>query len=142
MPDRILLLSHAGVTLTMVGIMWSIQLLVYPQFRSVPAESFVPYVADHSTRIVRVLLPFAPLEVILALLLFVVRPGQISGTSALIGGLLLVVLWIATGFFYAPLHGELQAGGYDDGLVERLILSNWVRTVLWSVRGALALSYL
>lgn len=139
MSDRILLLSHAGVTLTMVGIMWSVQLLVYPQFRSVPVDGFVPYVTDHSTRIVQVLALFAPLEVVLALLLFVMRPAGVSWAIALIGGLLLVALWFATGFYYAPLHGELQAGGYDEGLVERLIVTNWFRTVLWSARGVLAL---
>ena len=142
MTDRILLLSHAGVTLTMVGIMWSVQLLVYPQFRSVPVDGFVPYVTDHSTKIVQVLALFAPLEVLLALLLFVLRPSGVSGAAALAGGLLLVVLWVATGFYYAPLHGELQSGGYDEALIERLIVTNWFRTVLWSARGVLSLTFL
>ncbi|MEM7324525.1 MAG: hypothetical protein AAF531_15655 [Actinomycetota bacterium] len=142
MTDRILLLSHAGVTVTMVGVMWAVQLLVYPQFRSVPADSFVPYVNDHATRIVQLLALFAPLEVLLALVLFVARPGEVSARLALLGGLLLVVAWVATGVYYAPLHGELQAGGYDEALVDRLIITNWFRTALWSARGILALSFL
>jgi hypothetical protein len=139
MPDRLLLVSHAGFTLVMVGIMWAVQLAIYPQFRSVPAADFVPYITSHSTRIVAVLAPFAPFELLLALLLWVVRPDGTSGTVAFISGLLLAIAWIATGLYYAPIHGELQANGYDAQLIDRLILTNWIRTALWSVRGVIAL---
>lgn len=142
MSDRILLLGHAGASVAMVGVMWTVQLVVYPQFRSVPADGFAAYVADHSVRITHVLALFAPLEVLLALLVFVLRPGGVSGSSALAGGLVLVVAWVATGLYYAPLHGELQTGGYDPDLIEQLINTNWLRTGLWTIRGVLALSFL
>lgn len=142
MPDRLLLVSHAGATLIMVGIMWSVQLTIYPQFRSVPAEEFASYVTSHSNRIVAVLAPFAPIELVLALLLWVLRPGGISGTAAFVSGALLAVAWVATGLWYAPIHGQLQSGGYDAELIDRLILTNWLRTALWSIRGVLALRFL
>ncbi len=142
MTDRLLLVSHAGATMVMVGIMWSVQLAIYPQFRSVPASEFVPYITNHSTRIVTVLAPFAPVELLLALLVWVVRPDGTSGVLAFVSGLLLAIAWVATGLWYAPIHGQLQSGGYDAALIERLILSNWIRTALWSVRGAIALRML
>lgn len=139
MNDRLLLISHAGVTMIMVGIMWSVQLAMYPQFRSVPAADFVPYITNHSTRIVTVLAPFAPIELLLALVLWLVRPDGVSGVTAFIAGLILAIAWIATGLYYAPIHGELQANGYDRELIDRLILTNWIRTGLWSIRGVIAL---
>lgn len=142
MPDRLLLLSHAGVTLIMVGVMWSVQLTIYPQLRSVSAADFVPYITNHSRRMVAVLAPFAPLELLLALLVFLIRPGGVSAAMALASGGLLAVAWVATGVWFAPIHGRLQAGGHDAGLVDRLILSNWIRTALWSIRGVLALAIL
>ena len=45
MSESFLLLCHAGVTLIMVGIMWSVQLAIYPQFRAVPSEDFTRYVS-------------------------------------------------------------------------------------------------
>ncbi len=142
MPDRLLLLSHAGATLIMVGIMWSVQLAIYPQFRAVPPADFGLFVANHSARIVRLLAPFAPVELVLAMLVWVQRPEQVSGTLALGAGVVLAVAWIATGFWYAPIHGRLQTEGHNAALVERLIVTNWFRTGLWSLRGVLALMML
>ena len=139
MAAELLLLSHAGVTLVMVGIMWAVQLAIYPQFRSVPADSFVPYITEHSARIIAVLAPFAPVEIILALLVWVVRPDGTSGWVAFLAGLVLAAAWIATGLFYAPIHGRLQRLGHDQHLIERLIVTNWFRTGLWTMRGVLAL---
>lgn len=141
MSDRLLLITHAGVTMAMVGVMWSVQLVVYPQFRVVPAGDFGRYAAAHSRRIVGVLALFAPLELLLALALWVVRPGEVSGAAALVSGLLLAAAWVATGLWFAPLHGRLQAG-HDPALIERLISTNWLRTALWSTRGVLALTFL
>lgn len=142
MPDRPLLVAHAGVTLAMVGIMWAVQLAIYPQFRLVAPADFQAYVTAHARRIVAVLAPFAPAEVLLALLVWLVRPDDVSGASALVAGALLAVGWVTTGLWYGPLHGRLQADGHDPILIERLIRTNWFRTVLWSVRGVLALSML
>ncbi|MEM7275927.1 MAG: hypothetical protein AAF547_22820 [Actinomycetota bacterium] len=141
MSDRLLLLSHAGVTLVMVGIMWSVQLTIYPQFRNVPVDDFVPYVTAHATRIVVLLAPFAPLEILLALLVWIRRPEDVSGRLAFIAGLLLAIGWLSTALWYAPLHGELQSG-HDAVLIDRLIWTNWFRTALWSIRGVFALSML
>jgi hypothetical protein len=142
MDAQLLLVAHAGSTLAMVGVMWAVQLVVYPQFRSVPAESFSSYVSDHSARIVLVLIPFAPAEVVLALLLVVIRPGGVPVALLWVAGALLAAAWVATGLWYAPLHGRLQRDGYNGEEIERLIRTNWVRTGLWSARGLLALSFL
>ena len=139
MSDSLLLVAHAGVTLAMVGVMWTVQLVVYPQFRSVSAADFGDYVTAHSTRIVSVLAVVAPAALALALLVFVVRPDGTSALPAFLARLLLAAAWIGTGLWYAPIHGRLQADGRDPALIERLIATNWVRSALWSARGVLAL---
>lgn len=142
MSGNLLLFAHAGFTWVMVGIMWSVQLAIYPQFRTVSAADFREYATAHSTRIVAVLAPFAPLEVVLAFLVWVGRPAGVSGWLAFGSGLLLVVGWVATGLWYGPLHGRLQTEPYDPALIERLISTNWARTVLWTLRGFLATAML
>jgi hypothetical protein len=47
-----------------------------------------------------------------------------------------VVVWASTALVQVPLHERLR-GGFDAAVVERLVRSNWVRTVAWSARGVL-----
>ncbi len=62
-----------------------------------------------------------------------------SGALTLIAGLLLVIGWVSTGLWYAPLHGRLQSEPYDPARIDQLITTNWFRTAIWSARGVLAL---
>lgn len=126
----------------MVGVIWAVQLVIYPQFRSVSPADGAQYVADHSTRIVTVLAVFAPIEVLLALLVWLRTPGEVSATLAFVAGALLAAAWVSTAVWFAPLHGRLQDTAMDPSLVTQLIHTNWVRTVLWTARGVLALSML
>ncbi|MFZ8999571.1 MAG: hypothetical protein ACO3D0_14560, partial [Ilumatobacteraceae bacterium] len=101
---------------------------------------FVTFERFHQQRVVAVLSVFAVVEVVSAGALALVETG-VSSWLWLSGGVVLVVLWVSTGAFYAPLHGRLSTG-FDARLHRRLVMSNWVRTVLWSVRGVLAVSML
>ncbi|MFZ9040940.1 MAG: hypothetical protein ACO225_04605 [Ilumatobacteraceae bacterium] len=134
------LVVHAAATWAMVGFIWTIQLLVYPLMAKVPAAGFVAFERFHQQRVVAVLSVFAVVEVVSAGALALVDTG-VSSWLWLSGGVVLVVLWVSTGAFYAPLHGRLSTG-FDARLHRRLVMSNWVRTVLWSVRGVLAVSML
>ncbi len=131
------ILAHTAATWAMVGVIWTIQLLVYPAMARVPANGFVEYEAFHQRRVVAVLAVFAVVEVVTAGL-FAFGVGDVSRPLWLVGGALLVVLWVSTGAYFAPLHGRL-ADGFDADLHARLIATNWIRTVLWSARGVLAL---
>ena len=57
---------------------------------------------------------------------------------AVVGIVLLGVVWVSTWALQVPAHGRL-ANGFDVGSHRRLVVSNWVRTLGWSARGALAL---
>lgn len=140
--DRLLVVAHAGVTLAMVGVIWMVQLVVYPQFRVVDADNFSAYVGDHSVRISIALALFAPAEVLLALALWLRGPFELSSRLTFVAGLLLAVLWISTALYYGPYHGRLQRDGFELASIDRLIVTNWLRTILWTARGGLALWFL
>jgi len=125
----------------MAGFMLGVQLVIYPAFRHVGEASFTGYVTAHSTAIVRALALLAPAEVVLALWMFLDTPVGISRAVVFISGALLATGWVATGVWYAPLHGRLQQG-YDGDRIELLIRTNWLRTLLWLVRAALAVWFL
>jgi len=125
----------------MTGFLLAVQLVIYPQFRSVDEASFPAYAADHASRIVVGLAVLAPAEVLLALWLFVDAPAGLSRSLVFLAGLLLAGAWVSTGLWYAPLHGRLQAK-WDPEQINLLISTNWIRTGLWVVRSLLALLFL
>jgi hypothetical protein len=50
-----------------------------------------------------------------------------------LGILLLVLIWACTAFVSVPIHNELILGK-NVGLINKLILTNWIRTISWTLR--------
>tara|TARA_Y100001970_G_C13957874_1_gene711647 strand:- start:30 stop:311 length:282 start_codon:yes stop_codon:yes gene_type:complete len=50
----------------------------------------------------------------------------------------LLAIWIITAIFFTKLHGRL-AHGYINAVVDSLIKTNWLRTLLWTIRLLLVL---
>jgi hypothetical protein len=82
-----------------------------------------------------------PTEAITAALLLVDRPDGIDRALVLVGFALVAGLWLSTALWQAPMHGRLSSG-YDADLHNRLVRTNWLRTVGWTVRGGLVLAML
>ena len=141
--DNVILLGHTATTLVMAGVMWTVQLVVYPQFQSVAPENFSNYLGQHSNRIVAVLILFAPLEVLFSLALWIrgANAFELASWTTFVAGLLLVIAWLSTGLFFGPFHGRLQSEPHDLAAIGRLIKSNWIRTLLWTARAGFALGF-
>ena len=132
---QLALVIQMATTWGMVGVIWIIQILQYPQMADVPSDGFARFERQHQRRVSIVLALFAPLEIASALWLFL-DPGPIPRWLPLVGGLLLAGIWIATALFYAPIHGRLT-DAFDARLHRRLVDANWARTIAWTVRGIL-----
>ena len=134
---RTVVVGHAYFTLAMFGYMWAVQIVVYPQFRSIASAEFPSYAAAHGTKIAMALSLLGPTEIIFAGWLFLDTPAGLSRTVVFASGALLAAGWISTAFFIGPLHGKFQ-GPYDLDLINQLITTNWFRTVIWTARAILA----
>ncbi|MEO1128855.1 MAG: hypothetical protein AAFX05_04005 [Planctomycetota bacterium] len=134
----LLLIIHAFATMVMVGVIWTVQLVHYPLFALVGREGFERYQRAHMHRITLIVGPAMLTEAITTVWLVVLPPDDVDGLLAWIGLALLSVLWLSTATVQGPTHQRLSQG-YEDRLVRRLVLSNWVRTVAWSARGVIAL---
>jgi hypothetical protein len=55
--------------------------------------------------------------------------------------ILLLFIWGITLVRMAPLHRQLSVQ-VDEEIIQSLISVNWVRTVMWTVRSVLLLSFL
>lgn len=135
---KIILLSNVAATLFMVGLIWCIQIVHYPLFAHVGTEGFATYEAAHSSLITLVVgLPML-VELVTAGLLLLFRPRAIGMAETMVGVVLVVVIWVSTIFLQVPQHTILSFG-FDASAHQFLVNSNWLRTIAWSVRGALVL---
>ncbi|NND03118.1 MAG: hypothetical protein HKN91_10050 [Acidimicrobiia bacterium] len=135
------LVVHAAATFFMIGLIWVVQLLLYPAFRYVPEADFIEFEAAHTRRMGLVLAVPAPLEVITGAWLVWERPSDVGLWLVLIAGAVLAAAWVLTALVQARIHGRLSKE-HDAELVDRLIVTNWWRTALWTVRGTLVLAML
>ena len=131
-----LLVVHAAATWFMAGLIWVIQVVHYPLFRRVGEDAFLEYEREHTRRMGAVLAVPAIAEILTAAALVFVRPEDVPLWLVLAAGAVLAGIWIMTGLVQAPLHGRLSSR-YSAELVDRLVSSNWWRTIGWTVRGVL-----
>ena len=142
MPDALawsVLLVHLAATLFMVGLIWFVQVVHYPLKRAVGQEHFPSYHHDHVVLTGWVVGPPMLLEAGSALVLVLWPSTLIDPTWALVGLGLLLIVWAATAFFSIPAHDRL-AKDFDPGVHRRLVRTNWIRTLAWSLRGILWLT--
>lgn len=125
----------------MLGVIWFVQIVHYPLFREVPAEDFVSYESWHRTKTSLLVAPLMLVELGTAFLLVGMRPEGFSFTWLLVNGILLGLIWASTFFIQVPLHGALsEAFSFEN--IRKLVNSNWIRTILWTARGAILLGLL
>ncbi|MFK7998135.1 MAG: hypothetical protein AB8H86_01015 [Polyangiales bacterium] len=127
-------LAHSTSTVAMCAVIWFVQLVHYPLFARVGASEFKRYEQEHVQRITWIVAPLMLVELAAAVWLVADAPTLVH----IIGLGLVGVIWLSTLFLQVPLHSQLSEG-YDDALVHRLVRSNWVRTIAWSVRLGLVL---
>jgi hypothetical protein len=131
-------LLHAIATTAMAGVIWTVQLVIYPLFAEVGGEVFASYHADYSERITWIVGPLMIVELGSAAVLAIVAWKSGEGRLFALTGLLLVVaLWLVTAFVQVPQHGRLVAG-FDEATIAALVTGNWIRTVLWTLRVPMA----
>ena len=135
---KFILLINVAATLFMVGLIWCVQIVHYPLFAEVGKDGFAAYEAAQSRLITAVVGPPMLLEAATTGLMLFFRSPVIRLSEALSGAALLAVIWLSTMFLQVPQHTVLSSG-FDATAHQFLVSSNWLRTVAWSLRGALVL---
>ncbi len=139
---RSLFLIQLATTLTMTGIIWFVQIVHYPLFARVDPAAFTQYEAEHATLTGWVVAPLMCAELASALLMLSTRcrPAAIPLAAAIAGAALVIVIWLSTALIQVPLHNRL-ATGYDPHTIATLVATNWIRTLAWTARSVLLLSW-
>jgi hypothetical protein len=133
-------LVQLASTLMMTGLIWLIQLVHYPLLAYVgKGGTFTAYTLQHTERITYLVGPLMLAEAGCGVLWLYVN--QLLGLPAWhmwVGLALLLMIWASTALLSVPCHNILTAM-FDAPTIQRLVDTNWVRTVAWSLRAGLLL---
>ncbi|MBD3401289.1 hypothetical protein GF420_00215 [candidate division GN15 bacterium] len=132
----LILLIHCLATLSMLAVIWFVQIVHYPLMLHAGTERFTAYMEQHRRRISYIVVPLMVIELGTGGWLVAGDVDYIRPFTAWLGLALLLAIWLTTFTIQVPLHRRL-ALGYDRAVLERLISTNWVRTILWSCRGVM-----
>ena len=124
----------------MVGLIWMVQIVHYNMFDRVGLEQFQQYGADHNRLITPIVGVPMLFELATAVLLLFAAPDSFPRWAAIVGLVLIGLIWLSTVVLQIPCHTQLLSG-FDEATYRRLVSSNWIRTGLWTVRGGLMAYY-
>jgi hypothetical protein len=85
-----------------------------------------------------VVAPLMLAELATALLLLWQAPAGLARWQLWLGFALVGLIWLSTFAIQVQQH-TILGRGFDQAAHQWLVLSNWIRTIAWSVRGALVL---
>lgn len=136
MADLVLIV-HALATTLMTGLVWFVQVVHYPLFARIGEAQFVEYENHHTRRASWIIAPLMIAELATAVLIAWPGIGAVEPTMAWGGLGLVAVIWLSTFFVQVPIHRRLEKR-HDAGDIRRLVSTNWIRTIAWSVRAVLA----
>ncbi len=127
-------LAHVCANWFLVGLIWFVQVVHYPLMRDVGLETYCEYANRHTRQTTWVVAVPMLLEVFSLLVLLYHPPQHVPLTTLLIAVLMLAGIWIATALFSVPCHNKL-CKGFDEKVHKKLVQTNWIRTVLWTMKA-------
>jgi hypothetical protein len=137
--DIVSLLICLFFTLYNTGVIWVLQLNHYPLYVKVGQHEFRDYLTAHNGRILLPIVLPSIAAFISSLLLLWRQPVQIPNWSLWLVNLLNAATLLSTIFVQGPAHNQLARGGYSEILIRKIITTNWLRTIAWTVNGLLLL---
>lgn len=138
MTTSVLLLLHLCATGYMAGLIWFVQLVHYPLMGRVGRLDYRAYQLEHMSRTTWAVSPMLVEAGTAVALLFMttLAPWPLKALSLT----LLAVVWASTALIQVPAHNALVAA-FELSTHRRLVNTNWLRTVCWSLRLLLAASF-
>ncbi len=124
-------LLNLSVSWALLALIWIIQLVHYPSFRYVSTHQWHEFHRHHSRSITWIVMPLMLIELGLA--------GWFTlhfnfYWEYLVPMILVILIWVSTFLIQIPIHKSLGATRSEQE-IEKLIRSNWLRTILWSLKA-------
>ena len=131
LPNNFVLLGHLIFTSIMTGVIWVIQIVHYPSFHFIEKELYTAFQKFHMNKISIIVIPIMLAELITGMMLFLDKSSK--SPFLIVSFVILILIWLITGVFFSKAHNELMTG-YQELVVNQLVVMNWIRTLLWTLR--------
>lgn len=136
-----LLFIQLFCTYAMTGIIWFVQIVHYPLFDLVEQKSWTEYHRMHSNRITWIVAPLMILELAAATYFLFIPAGVMVPFEKDLAFALVAMIWFSTFALQVPQHNRLAQAFRRDSH-RRLVTTNWVRTICWSLRSVIVTVWL
>jgi hypothetical protein len=116
----------------LTGLIWIVQIVHYPSFRFIDSIRFKDFHKFHSFRISLIVVTLMLSELGLGIFWIFEERNFFSYTNFAF----LIIIWIGTFLLSVPIHSQLSFT-FDLDLIDRLVNTNWLRTIAWSLKLSL-----
>ena len=127
----LVLIAHFIFSSVMTGVIWVIQIVHYPSFHFIEKELYTAFQKFHMNKISIIVIAIMLAELITGMMLFLDKSSK--SPFLIVSFVILVLIWLITGVFFSKAHNELIIG-YQELVVNQLVVMNWIRTLLWTLR--------
>lgn len=124
-------ISLAAVTWFMTGLIWFVQIVHYPLFSGVGSDRFLDYIKAHCNLTGMVVILPMVCQLLLSGWLALMSKSNDS-TLLWVNFGMVVVIWALTGFASVTCFNNMCAEGFSQAVHSKLVLTNWLRTILWT----------
>lgn len=120
----------------MTGLIWLVQIVHYPSFSYIDENDYIQFQLFHMKNISYVVMPVMLTELFSLLILSYMN----LTTNFIVCLSLLALIWLNTFFWNVPLHQKLTQKK-DTDAIKWLVISNWPRTILWTIKSVYILFF-
>ena len=131
---NILVIVNLIISAFMLGLIMTTQVVSYPIFHFVDKNNFSIYHNNYIKYISIIVMPIMVLELGFSIILFLIFKGIIFSILLFIN----IIILITTFFIQVPIHSSLSKK-FNKQEIDKLIISNWLRTLLWSIKVYLSI---
>jgi hypothetical protein len=108
-------------------LIWLVQIIIYPSFHSIDTKDFKSWHIRYTKRISTIVVPLMLLQAGLELYYTLFEAPRWWRA------LLIAAVFLSTFILSVPCHKRLQDTGKNTSVIRRLVQTNWIRTLLWTL---------
>ena len=127
--NELILLIRTLIDTAIVILIWLVQFIIYPAYHHIEKNDFSQWHYNYMQSISYFVMPLMLAQGFIIIYQCFHRPSYLVYLSAF--GIL--IAWLSTFIYSVPCHNVLQQDGYNEIITNRLILTNWIRTISWTV---------
>jgi len=108
-------------------LIWLVQLIIYPSFYYTEEKAFIDLHGRYTALIGLIVTPLMFIQAGVEVVYFLEQDPRWQRI------LIILAIWLATFSLSVPCHSRLHGAGKNLIIIKRLVTSNWIRTLCWSL---------